>query len=285
MRVLHCSDVHVTQDYSASPLRHLGWRRSIAMLELKFGGRAAQYAKADQTLAQILRDAERLQAAHVIISGDLTAYATPAEYARAREVLGPLAEDPARLSVVPGNHDQYTPAAASSRRFERTFGELLVSDLPEYASEGCYPFVRLLGDETAVVGLCSARVPQFPGLSYGVIGAAQLASLRRLVADERLAKRAVLVVVHHAPLDKHGEPDTPLHGLKDAAELLSLLPGPRFAVLHGHIHQRYQHLATKARPLLVGAGSSTMAGREGYWLIEVQGGEVVSATAHVPGEA
>jgi len=283
MRFLHCSDVHVTQDYSSSALRQLGWRRSIALFELRFGGRAALYAKADKTLGLILRDAERLKVDHVVISGDLTAYATPAEFARAREALGLLALDRTRLSVIPGNHDHYTPGAVADRRFERTFAELLVSDLPEYASEGPFPFVRLLGDEAAVVGLCSARVPRLPGFSFGVVGATQLSSLRRLVADERLARRAVLVAVHHAPLNRAGKPDQPLHGLKDANELLAILKGPRFAVLHGHIHQRYQHPATASRPLLLGAGSSTMAGREGYWLIEVADGKVQRATVQVIG--
>ncbi|MHB8874051.1 MAG: metallophosphoesterase family protein [Myxococcaceae bacterium] len=287
MRFLHCSDVHVTQDYfsSASPLFRLGWRRWIALLELKFGGRAAQYARAAETLAQILRDGERHRVDHVVISGDLTAYGTPAEYQRAHEVLGPLAQDPQRLSVIPGNHDTYTPGTMASRRFERCFGSLLGSDLPEYVSEGPFPFVRLLGEEAAVVGLRSARVPHFPGLSYGVVGKAQLESLRAIVQDPRLAGRGVLVAVHHAPLARSGKPDKRLHGLVDAKELLEILPGPRFAVLHGHIHHRYQHPATAARPAIFGAGSSTMAGREGYWVIEVRGGRVVGGTLHPVGGA
>ena len=145
--------------------------------------------------------------------------------------------------------------------------------------------MRLLGegeDAAAVIGLCSARLPPVPGLSFGRVGAAQLEGLRALVADPRLAGRAVLVVVHHAPLTHAGLADRAHHGLADAEALLSLLPGPRFAVLHGHIHRRYHHPATAARPHLFGAGSSTQAGLEGYWLIHTRGGQVLGGEQRGP---
>src|SRR5208282_199787 len=99
-------------------------------------------------------------------------------------------------------------------------------------------------------------------------------ALERLVADSRLQGRAVLVAVHHAPYKANGRPDKLSHGLVDAEKLLRLLPGPRFAVLHGHIHHRYQHPATATRPHIFGAGSSTEAGDEGYWLLETAGGQI-----------
>jgi hypothetical protein len=91
--------------------------------------------------------------------------------------------------------------------------------------------------------------------------------------------------VHHAPLGAAGRPDSALHGLRDGARLLRLLKGPRFAVLHGHIHARYHHPATAERPHLFGAGSSTQAGREGYWLIEVADGCVQRAEVRRPAAA
>ena len=182
--------------------------------------------------------------------------------------------------MVPGNHDTFTRGSVRKGRFAQHFGHLLGSDLPAYCREGAFPFVRLLGadsdeDRAAVVGLCSARLPPLPGLSYGRIGPAQLQGLAALLTDPRMAGRAVLVVVHHAPLTRAERADRPHHGLVDAPALLALLKGPRFAVLHGHIHQRYHHRASAERPHLFGAGSSTQAGREGYWLIETRGGEVV----------
>ncbi|MGO8971475.1 MAG: metallophosphoesterase family protein [Myxococcaceae bacterium] len=283
MRYLHCSDVHVTDDYAAKAWLRLGWRRWIAMAELQLGGRARRFAHAEETLRQIARDAESLAVDHLVLSGDVTAYAMPEEFTRARAALAPWVEAPGRASVIPGNHDRYTPGALCSRRFERSFSQLLSSDIPELAVEDGFPVVRLLGETDAVVGLCSARVPRFPGLSFGVIGGPQLGALQRLVAHPRLAGRAVLVAVHHAPQKANGQPDRLTHGLVDAEKLLALLPGPRFAVLHGHIHHRFHHPATAVRPHIFGAGSSTEAGDEGYWVIETAGGQVTSARALRPG--
>ena len=282
MRFLHLSDVHVTQDYLRVPLRRLGWRRAIAMWELTVGGRQKRYTHSRRTIERILEERHQHQVDHVILSGDLTAYATRWEFEQARAALGTLAEDRSRFTVIPGNHDVYTPGAYNTRRFEQYFGHLLESDLPEYTRDGAFPFVRLLGEDVALIGLMSARVPPVPGLSFGVVGRKQLGALRDLVHHERLRHRAVLVVVHHAPVAPSGKKDHLFHGLLDADQLLALLPGPRFAVLHGHIHQRYHHPATDKRPHTFGAGSSTEGGHEGYWIIDVRDGLVVGGSAHVP---
>jgi 3',5'-cyclic AMP phosphodiesterase CpdA len=276
MRFLHCSDVHITADYFSLPIRKLGWRRWIAMAELSVGGRRKAYSRAPETLATIARDAELHGADHFILSGDVTAYALEPEFRVARESLGTLGGDPRRCTLVPGNHDVFTPGSHRAERFARHFGHLLESDLPEHRREGPFPFVRKVGSEAAVVGLLSARVPPVPGIAQGFIGAAQLEGLAAIVKDPRLAGRALLVVVHHAPLTHRGRPDGYFHGLKDARALFELLPGPRYAVLHGHIHKR---------PHIFGAGSSTQAGREGYWLIEVKDGQVVGGQKHLPGGA
>ena len=131
MRFLHCSDVHVTQDYAKTPLRALGWRRSIAMLEHTIGGRANAYRHAKETLYRIASDVARHKADHLLVTGDLTGYATDEEFASAREALGCIADSSATCSVVPGNHDCFTPNAVRTRRFEKHFGHLLQSDMPE----------------------------------------------------------------------------------------------------------------------------------------------------------
>jgi 3',5'-cyclic AMP phosphodiesterase CpdA len=279
MRFLHCSDVHITEDYSKVPWLKLGWRRWMALLELKMG-RSVAFAGADASLSKIARCAEAHRVDHLILSGDVTAYSLDAEFARARAALGRVADDRQRCTVIPGNHDRYTPRSLSTHRFEKYFGHLLESDLPEYCREGQFPFVRLVGAEAAVVGLCSARVPPIPGLSTGVIGKRQLDGLRGLIQDHRLANRAILVAVHHAPLTHKGRKDSIAHGLLDVDALLEALPGPRFAVLHGHIHRRYHHPASARRPHIFCAGSSTQRGQEGYWTIDVADGMVLGGAQH-----
>lgn len=282
MRFLHCSDVHITQDYSTAPFFKLGWRRWTALLELSIGGRANAYRDAKQTLRQIANVVERGDADHLLLSGDLTGYATDAEFQSARDALGAIADSRANFSVIPGNHDCFTPNAVKTKRFERHFGHLMDSDLPEYQRDGAYPFVHLKGDDAAVVGLHSSRVPLFPGIAFGTVGPIQLSALADIVNDKRLEHRAVLVMVHHAPLRPNGTKDTRIHGLTDTDTLLDLLRGPRFAVLHGHIHRRYHHDATATRPHVFGAGSSTERGREGYWMIDVADGVVRGGSAQTP---
>ena len=275
--LFHCSDVHVTGDYFGWHTPRLGWRRVLALAELTVGGRSRAYARAAVALARIAERAA-LEADHLVVSGDLTAYALEEEFVSARAALAALGGDPRRVSVVPGNHDVFTPEAAQARLFERHFGDLLASDFPEHRREGAWPYVRVLGDGgAAVVGLNSARVPPVPGLAYGWVGAQQLDGLRAVVAEPRLARAALVVVVHHAPLRESGVPDSPGHGLRDGEALLAALPGPRFAVLHGHIHRRYTHAASATRPFVFGAGSSTEAGREGFWALRLEGGRVAGA--------
>jgi 3',5'-cyclic AMP phosphodiesterase CpdA len=280
MRYLHLSDVHVTGDYARHSLLRLGWRRWIALGELRVGGRARAFARAPETIRRIVAEADTLGVDHLILSGDVTAYALPEEFQGARAALGAWAEKPGRCTVIPGNHDRYTPGAHRTLRFEQSFGHLLGSDIPGVAVEEGFPFVRLLGEEDAIVGLQSARVPYFPGLSYGVVGRRQREALGRILERPEMKGRAVLVVVHHAPFGEHGRPDRLLHGLTDAAPLLALLPGERFALLHGHIHRRFHLPATERRPHIFGAGSSTQAGHEGYWIIETAGGRIAGSEKH-----
>ena len=88
MRFLHLSDVHVTADYRRHSLVRLGWRRWLALGELTFGGRARAFARAPETITRILEDARTLEVDHVILSGDVTAYALPAEFDGARAAMG-----------------------------------------------------------------------------------------------------------------------------------------------------------------------------------------------------
>jgi 3',5'-cyclic AMP phosphodiesterase CpdA len=280
MRVLHCSDVHVTEDPGRTRFFRRGPRFWMSWYELVVQGRARAFSQAPESIRAIARDADRHRVDHVVLSGDLTASALPSEFAGAASALGDLASNPRRCTVIPGNHDCHHPAALREHTFEAHFGELLVSDLPAHRRVGPWPLVRLLGDGLAVIALHSSLLPFIPGVAYGRLGPEQLDGLRAALADRALAGRAVLVVVHHAPRRADMSPDKLWHRLLDAEALLALLPGPRFAVLHGHIHRRYHHPATSTRPHLFGAGSSTQAGREGYWLIDIDGGTVQGGTAH-----
>lgn len=258
----------------------------MAQLEWVGLGRSRRFERARGTLRRIVEEIQALAPDHVVLSGDLTALAVEEEFACARQELAPLWSRE-RLTVIPGNHDRYTAHAARDRRFERHFGELLVSDLPAHCGPTGYPFARLVGDGLAVVGLDSTRLAPFPGLSFGQVGREQLRSLSRLLEDPALRGRSLCVLVHHAPLHAHGRPDRASHGLLDGQVLLRMLAGRRATLHHGHVHRRYWHRATESRPDVFGAGSATERGREGYWIVELPraAGESLRAEMRTPGPA
>jgi 3',5'-cyclic AMP phosphodiesterase CpdA len=284
VRIVHLSDVHVRIDYARLPLSRFGWRRAVAQLEWVGLRRSARYANALGVLKQIVREILELRPDHVILSGDLTALAVEEEFTAAREALSPILR-PGMLTVIPGNHDRYTAHSVEERRFERHFAPLLASDLPGYSLPSGYPFVRLVGDELAVVGLDSTRLAPLPGLSFGRVGSPQLAALARVIDDPAVRDRFLCVAVHHAPLRPSGRRDRLTHGLHDADALMGLLAGRRCAVHFGHVHHRYWHRATPRRPHLFNAGSSTSSRDEGYWVLEISPDGSVTAQERVPRSA
>lgn len=284
MRIVHLSDVHVQIDYRQLPLRRYGWRRAVAQLEWMGLGRAKRFEGAREVLGQIVAEIVELRPDHVVLSGDLTAMAVEEEFAGAREALAPIAR-PGLLSVIPGNHDRYTARAVNERRFERHFADLQSGDLPGLRAATGYPFVKLVGDSLAVIGLDTSRLAPLPGLSFGSVGAEQLGLLARVIDEPVVRDRALCVLIHHAPLRKNAKPDGICHGLHDGARLLSLLAGRRCTIHHGHVHHRYWHPATPNRPHVFNAGSATQRGREGYWVIDIASDGQVSAEKRVPKNA
>ncbi len=108
MRVLHFSDVHVQVDYRALGYRNLDWRRFLAQIDLGLLGTSAHFADAHHVIDEIGSAARRSQADHLVLSGDLTGLALDEEFRRARLALAAVAR-PELLTVVPGNHDRFTP--------------------------------------------------------------------------------------------------------------------------------------------------------------------------------
>lgn len=81
-----------------------------------------------------------------------------------------------------------------------------------------------------------------------------------------------IVLVHHAPVR-----DWPWHELGGRAALLQATRGAA-AVLCGHVHRRFRS------GNVLCAGSSTQRGKEGYWLLGIDGGRLVSAEVRQPGQ-
>jgi 3',5'-cyclic AMP phosphodiesterase CpdA len=279
MRVLHLSDVHVDVPLWQMPWRQMWNKRLLGGANLVLR-RHAHFADARQKLALLAEFAREQSVDLVICTGDYTALGTEPELIAARSAIDALTRFPSGYVTVPGNHDVYLPDVVRDGRFERHFGDLLRSDLPEACADGPWPVVRFIGDDVAVLAVNSARPNPELWRSNGRIPDVQLQALARLCADPRVHSRFVFIATHYAPRRADGSPDRPLHGLENADALLSVCASlPRAALLHGHIHWRFALQLPEMPMRIFGSGSTTCSGREGLWLFDVQAG---SARA-VPG--
>lgn len=270
LRVLHFSDIHVDVPWSEFPWTQMMNKRLIGAANLWLR-RRRHFVDARAKLAALARFAREQEVDVVVCTGDYTALGTEPELRAARAAIEPLTRPPFAFVTVPGNHDVYLHDAVRDRRFERAFGDGLVSDWPESVVGGRFPAVRLFGDSLAVVTVDSVRPNPQPWRSSGRVPEAQLAALSRVLGEERLASRTVLVATHYAPRRRDGSRDRWLHGVENADALLHACAGhARTAVLHGHIHWRY-HLRLPGLPPTFGAGSATHAGREGVWVYRLEG--------------
>ena len=121
-------------------------KRLLGMSSLVLG-RARRFRL--ERVPELVEQVRSLDPDHILITGDMTTTALPAEFRAARAALKDWLDDPARVTIVPGNHDRYTFRAHRSRRFEEYFGD--------FSPAGPYPWLRMLEEGTAILGLDPTR--------------------------------------------------------------------------------------------------------------------------------
>jgi Predicted phosphohydrolases len=275
LRLAHLSDLHHQIDWRKRSLWSSGWRGAPGRFELHALGRLRRFAGVEQRIQRLVEQVLALAPDRVILTGDLTALGDASELQHARALLEPFIAA-GLLVVIPGNHDRYTDAQSSA--FELVFGDLLTSDLPELADARGYPFVKLVGEHHALVGLDSTRVQGWGHYVVGRLGASQLRALARVLEHPTLEKRTVLLLAHHGPAGPSGAFDWNESGLLDAGALLHTIRHRPVVLLHGHSHQRFWHRARYGRPHLIAGGSSTE--RPGFWEVHVDDHRALEAVAH-----
>lgn len=264
MRLIHVSDLHHQVDWRARSWASSGLQGVPGRLELHGLGRLARFSRARERWLRMLDELESHRPDHVLLTGDLTAMGHPDELEAVHETVRPLLAA-RRLTLVPGNHDRYV----RPRAFEDVFGAALASDLPGLADAQGYPFVKLLGEDVALVGLDSTRVRGWSQYVVGRLGRAQLGALVRALEHPALVSRTVHVLCHHGPLSSDGRREWVESALIDGPRLLEVLAGRSVVFHHGHSHVRSWHRASASRPHLFGGGSSTEPGRDGFWVLDV----------------
>lgn len=271
VRILHFSDVHVQRPLLSAPVVELAGKRFLAGINLLLS-RGKLFQDTPLKLAALGKFAREQRITLALCTGDYTAVGTDVEHAEARRHIEPIKQAaPAGLCTVPGNHDLYLHDTLRHRRFEKHFGDCFHTDLPEYAVDGVYPFVRLIGRDVAVIGVNSARPNPNPFSSSGYVPPKQLDALGRALRDPRVVGRWIIVMTHYGILRRDGQPDAKRHGLDNADDLVKVCAQPSVLLVHGHIHHRYHHAQAPGRPWLFCAGSATHRGLEGLWLYEIDG--------------
>ena len=215
----HVSDLHMA---GRPRLGELAGKRGLGFINWQ---RKRKYIHRLDVLAAITRDLQARSAEHVAVTGDLTNFSLPGEYAWAKRWLESIGQ-PTDVTVIPGNHDVYV----------RSAGELPTKFWGDYMRGDDelerFPFVRRRAD-VALIALSTA-VSTGPFMATGRLGERQLARLAEALEQTRGSFRTVLI--HHPPLSPARRF---FRRLIDGADLRRVLAATGAELLlHGHDHRR-----------------------------------------------
>jgi 3',5'-cyclic AMP phosphodiesterase CpdA len=179
----------------------------------------------------MVKDMKDFSPDHIVVTGDITNIATPAEFEASRRWLESLG-DAACVTVIPGNHD-----ACVAVPWDKSLAHwmpFMTDDAAQLGSHGDFPFIRRRGD-VAFIGLTSAVPMPITGTpAAGRLGGEQLGRLKVLL--DKLGHDGLfrIVLIHHAP----HEGLWIRKALLDQAEFAEVLKkAGAELVLHGHLHQ------------------------------------------------
>jgi 3',5'-cyclic AMP phosphodiesterase CpdA len=230
-------------------------------------------------LAAMLADIHRYIPDHILVTGDLTNIALPAEFIAARrwlEELGPASD----VTVIPGNHDacvriDWKHSLAHWAAYMSGSNASGASEEPP-SSDADFPFVRRRGG-VAFIGLNSAVPMPLTGTpAAGRLGAQQIARLRHTLAALGREGLFRIVLIHHSPL-----PSVSIRkALLDAPDLITALADAGAElILHGHLHQcDFEEIALPGSVLpVIGVPSASALPHRGrpashYHLFRLSGG-------------
>jgi len=239
MRLAHFSDLHLLSHDGARWL-DLANKRWIGAVNL-LSNRSRHYHV--DAFDDMVSDLNAVGVDHVLCTGDVTNLALRQEFAFARGKFDKLAHGPLDVTVIPGNHDAYV--AEGVPLFAEMFAELSTCDPGwEWTRAGSidsgepddlrWPIVRVRG-ELALIGTSTSRAtPWFT--AYGRLGSGQLARLRSVLSDPRLADKIRVVAIHHPPAGKRAK--SRIRGLRDHAAFAEVIAqAGAHLIVHGHEHR------------------------------------------------
>jgi 3',5'-cyclic AMP phosphodiesterase CpdA len=216
----HLSDPHL------APLPAPRWRELIGKRATGYINwqRKRRFIHDAAVLAKIVADLKAQAPDHIAVTGDLANIALPEEFTRGGAWLAGLGA-PSDVTVIPGNHDAYVPAAGVL--LDRAWRPFMSED-DETAR---FPYARRRG-LLGLIGV-STGVPSPPFFATGLIGNEQLAALALTLDELKAEKLFRVVLIHHPPVSQAARHKR----LLDAHILLHVIAehGAEL-LLHGHDH-------------------------------------------------
>jgi 3',5'-cyclic AMP phosphodiesterase CpdA len=264
----HLSDPHLPAVPRAR-LRELVGKRAIGLTNWRLRRRIEHRV---DVLEAVLADLAAQTVDHIAVTGDLVNVALPGEFEGGADFLARLGP-PDRVTLVPGNHDAYVPAAIGFGR--RHWDSHMRGDGAPAEAAARFPFVRVRGP-VALVGLSTA-VPTGPFMAWGRLGMEQIERLGGVLSDLSRQNLFRIVLLHHPPVAAKRDR---FKRLKDAEPFRRLLQkhGAEL-ILHGHHHVRsLAWIDGPHAPIpVVGVPSASAIGhhddRAGYNLYRIEPGQ------------
>ena len=229
MKIGHISDIHWLDTQDAKFTDFLN-KRISGGINLLAGRARIHSTLTAQAAIEKIKD---LGCTHLIVSGDLTNLALPAEFNAVRIALNRFFIDE-KMTIVPGNHDFYTRESEKAKRFETYMYRTPPGNL-DFGCDETWPFVKIVKD-VAFIGVNSAQ-PRPWFVAAGRIGEHQLDMLEKALAHPEVACRTKIVVLHHHLFQILQSPGESLRKLEDASDFIDVcLDGKVNLIVHGHNH-------------------------------------------------
>lgn len=227
-KLAHISDIHL------GPLPRLSIRELFSKRITGFVNwhRHRRKHLFQSTLDVLLDDIREKNVDHLAVTGDLVNLASGIEIRTAAEWLRALG-DPARTSIVPGNHDAYVPGAYEKSM--RTWYDYVRGDLapPQWQEDRhIFPYLRIR-EKVAMIG-CSTAVATPPFAASGFFSARQARETVNMLRAAGEAGLFRVVMIHHPPIRGATSFYKRMIGIRRFAAVVST--GGAELVLHGHTH-------------------------------------------------
>lgn len=253
LRIAHLSDPHFScVTYNLSQFLSKRW---IGNFNLFFSRKHAYQTDHLWHIPELLKS---LNVEQVFITGDFSSTSQDEEFSEGLKFLQDFHKQSLPTFVLPGNHDCYIKTIEKQRRFYSFFSSQALREKR----------VELFSLEKGwwYIGLdCAVATPPF--CSYGVFLEKTEAYLREALIKIPSTDR--VIIGNHFPLYATGRP---LHDLKRAKELQSLLKEFRQVklYLHGHDHDLYIiDRQNEGLPLVLNCGSCAHKPDGTLYLIEL----------------